>query len=113
MADLSGIESLTGLKHNIVIDEEAFDRAVEEMKALEDDVRKLEKDVLEMMDLLREGFNTPAGRKFINACFSYVYNPVYMQRKVISQIYENLLTAKQGYRSIFADYKNLVDYMSK
>lgn|GEM_PF-1043608 len=100
------------LKNDIIIDEEAFDKATEELEGIVEDLRALKTDVYEMLQTLKAGFDTPAGRKFYNACFYHIVSPIVAQMMVIEQIVGNLKTAKNGYQSVFEEYKSLIDSMT-
>ncbi len=112
---MSNINDVTALKAitNIIIDEEAFDRSVRQLEELVSDIKKLEKDVDDMLADLIRGYNTPSGRKFINACRYYVVVPLAQQDTVITQVMKNLQLAKNGYQSVFEEYRQLVDYMTE
>ncbi len=101
------LSALYNLKHDLIIDEEAFDKAINELQELVSDIFVLGNEVEDMLDTLQEGFNTPAGRKFMNACRYYVSAPIQMQKIVISHICSSLTAAKNGYVSVFEEYRQL------
>ena len=55
-------------KKDIVLDEEAFQTAGNEFKTLSADMESLKAEVDEMLQLIKIGFDTPAGAKFIQSC---------------------------------------------
>jgi len=113
MNGMADIEYLKNIKKDIVIDEEAFDRAVSQFQELCEDINKLLVDVGDMLTVLVRGYDTPAGKKFINACRIHVLSPILEQEKIINQIAKSLIIAKDGYRSVFEEYRQFVDYMSE
>ncbi len=113
MSGIGDITALSNIKKDIIIDEEAFSRSVEQFHELISDIYKLHKDVGDMLTILIRGYDTPAGRKFINACRIFVLEPLIEQEIVIEQVIKNLELAKNGYQSVFEEYRQLIDYMSE
>lgn len=113
MADMTSVSLLTSIRKDIVIDEEVFDRAARNFEELIDKIKALETNVNEMMIRLTEGYNTPAGKKLINACNAYIIGPIVMQEIVIRQVCDNLKLAKNGYQSVFDEYRRLESFMSE
>ena len=107
------LDVLKDLKKNIVIDEEVFDRNVEKLQELVDDIIKLRDDVNDMLLTLKNGFDTPAGRKFYNLCKDNVIDPLTSQKIVISQIAGNLKAARNGYQRVFEEYRELSAFISE
>lgn len=112
MAENIDLSALYGLNRDIIIDEEAFDRAATAFQELIDDIKALETNINDMLLQLSVGFNTPAGRKFMNAFRLYVIGPVVQQEIVIEQVCENLKIAKNGYQSVFDEYRQLLTDIS-
>ncbi len=92
----------------MVIDEEAFSKASEEFKELADKINSLSKDINDMLTDIKNGFDTPAGKKFIKACESTLLEPLEQQRIVVTHIAENLEYAKSTYQSVFDNYRDVV-----
>lgn len=92
---------------DIVLDEEAFDRAIEDFAALSEQLKQLRTDIEEMLNGLKEGFNTPAGVKFINSCEKNLYEPLDAQKLVLDHISSTLSESKQAYSSVFSEYESL------
>ena len=97
----------------IIIDEEAFDTAISEFNELSNKLKKLRDEVESMMDVLKDGFNTPAGVKFINACEANLYKPLNEQKLVIDHISTTLKESKQAYQSVFNEYDLLQAEINK
>lgn len=95
------------LGEDIVLDEEAFLRAIEEFAELGNQLQSLRNDVTEMLNDLHAGFNTPAGNRFIAACEHNLFIPLDEQKKVIDHISDTLKQAKQKYESVFREYESL------
>ena len=55
MAVLQAFEALSFFKNNIVLDEEAFDKASQDFTELAGKIVSLEKDIEEMLDELQAG----------------------------------------------------------
>ena len=92
---------------NIVIDEAAFDTAIKDFAVLGTQLRQLRTDIEEMLNVLKSGFNTPAGVKFINSCETNLFQPLDAQKLVIDQISSTLAESKQAYESVFREYEAL------
>lgn len=92
---------------DIILDEEAFNKAVSDFEELSGKLQSLRKDIEEMMTGLKEGFDTPAGRKFIKACETNLYKPMDDQKIVLDHIAETLQLSRQNYESVFTSYSEL------
>ena len=92
---------------DIIIDEDAFNEAVKEFNEMKDHLAQLKKDLAEMIAILEDGFNTPAGAKFINSVEANLFVPLTDQELVISHISESLNKAKTKYQSVFDEYEKL------
>jgi len=92
---------------DIVLDEEAFDRAIEDFAALGEQLKQLRTEIESALDGLKNGFNTPAGVKFINSCEKNLYKPLDAQKLVLDHISSTLSESKQAYSSIFEEYESL------
>ena len=71
---------------DIVLDEAAFDKAIEEFAALGNQLHRLREDIEDMLALLKGGFDTPAGRKFIDSCKKNLSAPLDAQELVLKHI---------------------------
>lgn len=92
---------------DIVLDEEAFQRASDDFLALGTQLQELRGKIEEMLETLKSGFNTPAGVKFINSCEANLFAPLDAQKLVIEHISQTLLLSKQSYESVFREYEAL------
>ena len=92
---------------DIVLDEDAFQRASDDFLALGTQLEQLRTKIEEMLNTLKTGFNTPAGVKFINSCEANLFEPLDAQKLVIDHISETLLLSKQSYDSVFREYEAL------
>ena len=92
---------------DIVLDEEAFDKAIEDFATLSGQLQQLRVDIEEAIEGLKSGFNTPAGVKFINSCEENLYEPLEAQELVLDHISSTLLESKQAYSTVFTEYENL------
>lgn len=94
-------------KKDIVLDEEAFQTAVNEFSELSKQMNSLKEEVTEMLQLLKRGFDTPAGEKFIQSCEKALLKPMEDQRLVIGHISETIADVKKQYESVFQEYEEL------
>lgn len=92
---------------DIVLDEEAFNTAVTEFAELSGKLQKLRNDIEDMLNTLKDGFDTPAGRKFLNACESNLFMPLDDQKLVLDHISSTLASSRQAYQSVFREYESL------
>lgn len=92
---------------DIVLDEEAFSKAINDFNNLQSEMNTLKQDIQQMLNEIKEGFNTPAGRKFIQSCEANLLKPMDDQIIVLQHISENLQTSNNEYRSVFEGYKQL------
>ena len=92
---------------DILLDESAFQTAISEFSALSTRLQNLKTSIESMLSTLKEGFNTPAGTKFINSCKNNLIKPLDDQKLVIAHISENLTAAKQAYASVFTEYQQV------
>ena len=97
----------TVFSQDIVLDEEAFDRAIEDFASLSEQLKQLRTEIENTLNGLKNGFNTPAGVKFINSCEKNLYEPLDAQKLVLDHISSTLAESKQAYSSVFVEYENL------
>ncbi len=92
---------------DIVLEEEAFDEAIKEFAALSLKLQALRVQIQEMLDILKAGFDTPAGRKFLASCEENLYQPLDAQKIVLDHISTTLQDSKKAYSSVFREYEEL------
>jgi len=92
---------------DIVLDEAAFEKAASDYSALAGRMNELKNDIEGMLENLRKGFDTPAGRKFDKACRNNLLQPIDRQMRVILHIQENLTLSKTEYQKVFDEYRQL------
>lgn len=97
----------TVFRYDIVLDQEAFNKAISDFSALSTRLENLRADVEDILETLETGFDTPAGRKFIKSCKSNLVNPLNDQKLVIDHIYESLTESQKAYESVFSEYQDL------
>ncbi len=108
------VMSKEGLKEgDVLIDEQNLAMLANEFNELANDVRNLRKEVQEMLEELKNGFDTPAGRKFYNSCASGLLTPLDQQATVMDHIAENINTAKNMYQPVFEEYREIVNFMNQ
>ena len=92
---------------DIVLDEAAFNTAISDFAALGDRLEQLRADVEDMLNILKAGFDTPAGTKFIDSCEKNLFQPLDAQRLVLDYISKSLSESKKAYESVFREYEAL------
>lgn len=92
---------------DIVLDEEAFRTAVNDINALIQKIDALKNQINEMLAALQKGMDTPAGRKFMKSCNSCLLEPIEQQKTVISHIAEDLDMSVAMYSNLFIGYEKL------
>ena len=92
---------------DIVLDEEAFVTAISRFSALEGQMKSLQIEIEDMLNILRQGFDTPAGRKLIGSCEERLFEPIKAQALVLAHISTTLQQSKQAYESVFRAYEEL------
>ena len=97
----------TILSEDIVLDEEAFDRAISGFADLSIKLRNLKDELVSITEALKAGFDTPAGVKFINACEANLFQPLDDRRIVLDHISQTLRESRQAYESVFREYETL------
>ena len=95
------------LSSSIVIDEEAFDKASNQLSELAQDIQNLRNEIENLLNELQHGFDTPAGHKFITSCKGNLLDPMDKQKIVVDHISENLKKARATYSSVFEGYRQL------
>lgn len=98
---------------DIVLDEEAFSQAIKDFSELSNQLDDLRSDLENMITTLKEGFDTPAGRKFISSCEKNLFEPLSEQKLVLDHISETLSESRQAYESVFREYEALQAEINK
>ncbi|MCR4645636.1 MAG: hypothetical protein K5695_09550 [Oscillospiraceae bacterium] len=98
---------ISGMKGDIVLDEAAFERAVNDLADLAVQLQNLRDDVEGLLNTLQSGFDTPAGRKFIGSCRNNLIQPLEQQKLVIEHISSTLNDVKGAYSPVFTEYESL------
>lgn len=92
---------------DMVLDEEAFSTAASDFSELSKKLQRLRGEIEDMLNTLRTGFDTPAGRMFTEACEKNLFGPLDDQKIVLDHISLTLLSSKQAYESVFREYEAL------
>jgi uncharacterized protein YukE len=98
---------------DIIIDEEAFNTAVNDMSSLEQKLQTLRNDTEDMINTLKTGWDTPAGRKFVASCEKNLYKPLDDQKLVLNHISKTLNDSRTAYQSVFSEYQDLQNTIKK
>ena len=98
------------MKHEVLlIDEEEFAIAANSLNELSQEIAALDRDIREMLDDLKAGFDTPAGRKFLQSCSDNLCTPLIQQAIVVNHLADNLMTARNIYAPVFDEYRSIVN----
>lgn len=92
---------------DILLDEEKFSTASQQLATLATDIKQLKKDISDLLSELERGFDTPAGKKFISSCKNGLLKPMDDQAAVVKHVSDNLTMARNKYESVFAEYMQL------
>ena len=92
---------------DIVLDEEAFDKAMTDFEALSDKLQSLRDEIDRTLETLQTGFDTPAGRKFVTSCRNNLIKPLEDQKDVLKHISDTLQRSRQEYSTVFREYEAL------
>ena len=92
---------------NIILDQEAFQEASGRMERLVEDITSLRSDIEKMLEDLQTGFDSEAGRKFVNACKSHLLTPLEQQQKTIEFTAGVLKQVIGTYEPSFTQFKAL------
>ena len=92
---------------DIVLDDEAFNKAVERMEKLATRISTLQTNISNQLSSLEKGFDTPAGKKFFAACGTKLLDPMKDQATIINHVSTNLKMAKTSYDSVFQEFATL------
>ena len=92
---------------DIILDDEAFNKAVARMEALATRISTLQSNITNRLDSLKSGFDTPAGEKFFAACGNKLLDPMKDQATIINHVSTNLKMAKTSYDSVFQEFSTL------
>lgn len=103
---------LDALTKSIVLDEEAFAKAASDFEDLSQKINSLRKDIESMLDDLQRGFDSPAGRKFMDSCRNNLIKPMEEQKIVVDHISETLRKCTDAYRSVFDEYREVVSFIN-
>ncbi len=93
---------------DILIDEENLNTIANECAELANDVRALRKEIEQMLEDLKTGFDTPAGRKFYKSCADGLLTPLEQQAIVMDHIAENMVNVRNMYKPVFDEYREIV-----
>ena len=100
-------ETSVFLGEDIVLDEAAFDTAISDFDGLIRQLSSLRLEIEDMLDTLQKGFDTPAGVKFMKACYENLFKPLDAQKEVLNHIKETLSESRQKYETVFREYESL------
>ncbi len=92
---------------DIILDEEAFKKASDDFAALSIRLHNLDEEIEDMLLTLQKGFDTPAGKKFVEACRNNLRQPMNDQKLVLEHISQTLAEVRVMYSKVFREYESL------
>lgn len=92
---------------DIILDDAAFEKAGQDFADLSTQLESLRTDIEALLTTLKSGFDTPAGRKFIQSCEENLLTPLDQQKIVLEHISSTLSQAKDQYAAVFTEYEKL------
>lgn len=104
--------NLFDFSEDMVLDEEAFQQAVREFSELGERLKNLRNEIESMLDELKHGFDTPAGRKFMISCERSLLVPMKQQEIVLTHVSETLNLSISEYRAVFERYVELQNHIN-
>ena len=102
---MNSVEAL--FAKDITLYQEAFKQAAENFSTLSSQMAQLEADIAKLLGDLASGFDTPAGRKFMQSCEDNLLKQLRDQADVIQHVSNNLSTARTQYETVFTEFKAL------
>ena len=99
--------SNVAFNRNIVLDQNAFQAAADDLQSLSEDILRLESRIRSLLEELMVGFDTPAGTRFFAACNGKLLEPMHDQARVIAHVSKNLREARTTYQTVFDEYQAL------
>lgn len=92
---------------DLVLNQQTFEDASRDLNLLENRIKVLRTRLFEMLNDLKVGFDTPAGRKLIGASEANLLKPLEEQAAVIQLMSKTLADVKKGYSEVFVEYDRL------
>lgn len=99
---MSSVEGL--FTKNIVLDQGKFHKAASDFAVLSRQMEQLQKDISTLLVELTRGFDTPAGRRFMDSCQKNLLDQLKDQADVMKHVSDNLKTACSEYESVFTEF---------
>ena len=99
------MSSVDGLfTKTIVLDQGKFQKASSDFAELSRQMEQLQQDISSLLSELSRGFDTPAGRRFMDSCQKNLLDQLKDQADVIQHVSDNLKTARSEYESVFTEF---------
>lgn len=99
------MSSVDGLfTKTIVLDQGKFHKAANDFADLSRQMEQLQKDISTLLAELATGFDTPAGKRFMDSCQKNLLDQFKNQADIIKHVSDNLKTACTEYESVFTEF---------
>lgn len=95
------------INREILLDDDALRTASASIQTLCDNLETLRTEIEGGLKNLKNGFDTPAGRKYIASCEHSLIQPLKDLKVVLDHVSANLNTAAQTYQPVFQEYQQL------
>lgn len=95
------------VNRKILLDDTALQTAASSIQTLCGDLETLRTDIERGLKDLKNGFDTPAGRKYIASCEHGLIQPLKDLKVVLDHVSANLNDAAQTYQPVFEEYQQL------
>ena len=92
---------------DVILDQAAFAAAAKQFEELSLRLQKLDEEIEDMLEILQSGFDTPAGRTFVESCRENLNQPMKDQKVVLEHISQTLADVMQIYSGVFTKYEEL------
>ena len=99
-------------QQDIILDEQAFTDARKQFEELGDELKDLRSEIETLLETLRQGYNTTAGRKFVKSCEKKLTDPLNDQAIVLQHISETLAQVQATYDPVFTAYTQMNDSLN-
>ena len=95
------------INREILLDDDALRTAARSIQTLCGDLEILRAEIEGGLKDLKNGFDTPAGRKYIASCEHGLIQPLKDLKVVLDHVSANLNAAAQTYQPVFQEYEQL------
>lgn len=92
------------IEKDIILDQDKFSKAATDMTKLSERIKAFKNEINGALGDLQSGFDTSAGRKFVNLCRNSLVERLDDLADIVDHTKDNLLKARTEYESVFVEY---------